>query len=263
MIIVPDGKDPDDFVRKHGKENFNKLVKKALPLFDYRLQYILKHSNLTTTDGKVEALKKILPAVSSVRDSARYSEYRKKISAALRLDERAVFKEWQKFTGKIATEDKTSHKIVRLPKSPEKKSLLTQACEMILRMSWQEPDLLDFALAIVPKEIFSETQREIAEYIKRCCDFGQRPNDLTAAEELSEKALSEISAILSAYEDDPRSFDLKAFEDSVRIAERIWTQKIYDDKVKTVIEHMKTDSPAYREEMQEAIRLQKKLDKLK
>lgn len=38
VLQVPDSKDPDEFIRRHGAERFNALLEKALPLLDYKLQ---------------------------------------------------------------------------------------------------------------------------------------------------------------------------------------------------------------------------------
>lgn len=37
VLIVPNGKDPDEFIRNNGKEAFNELINKALPLVEYKL----------------------------------------------------------------------------------------------------------------------------------------------------------------------------------------------------------------------------------
>ena len=37
VLQVPDSKDPDEFIRRHGAERFNALLEKALPLLDYKL----------------------------------------------------------------------------------------------------------------------------------------------------------------------------------------------------------------------------------
>lgn len=37
VLRVPDGKDPDEFIRKHGPERFKVLVDQALPLLDFKL----------------------------------------------------------------------------------------------------------------------------------------------------------------------------------------------------------------------------------
>ena len=36
VIVVPDGKDPDEFIRKHGADAFRALTEKALSIPDYR-----------------------------------------------------------------------------------------------------------------------------------------------------------------------------------------------------------------------------------
>ena len=60
VIVVPDGKDPDEYIRKHGAEAFQQLVKKALPLVEYRLQYVLKNFDHDSLEGKVKALHAML-----------------------------------------------------------------------------------------------------------------------------------------------------------------------------------------------------------
>lgn len=257
VITVPDGKDPDDFVRKHGREDFEKLLKNSLPLFDYQLKYVLKHSDLSTTGGKVEALERILSLFSNLDDFARRSEYSKKISSVLRIDEDAVLKKWQEFLAKSGVQYKNPSKIV------EKNTLLNQACEMILRMSWQECDLLNFALSIVPEKAFSEVQREIILYMKKCLNEDRRPDDVSAATELSDAANAELARILLIYAGDPRDTGLKVFEESVHFAKKAWIQKIYNDKLKKIIEQMETDNSDYVAEMQGTLELQKELDELK
>jgi len=37
VLMVPDGKDPDEYIRKNGPERFHALVEKSMPLLDYRL----------------------------------------------------------------------------------------------------------------------------------------------------------------------------------------------------------------------------------
>ena len=37
VLQVPDGKDPDDYIRRNGPERFHALLEKALPLLDYKL----------------------------------------------------------------------------------------------------------------------------------------------------------------------------------------------------------------------------------
>ena len=38
VLIVPKGKDPDEYIKMNGREAFQKLVDEALPLIDYRIK---------------------------------------------------------------------------------------------------------------------------------------------------------------------------------------------------------------------------------
>ena len=97
VIKIPDSKDPDEFIHKHGIKEFERLAKNSVSLFDYRLQYILNRDEHTTTSEKISVLKKILPFVANVSDSAKVREYCKKLSSDLMLDESVVNSELQKF----------------------------------------------------------------------------------------------------------------------------------------------------------------------
>jgi len=44
VLRLPEGKDPDDYIRKNGPERFEALIKKALPFMDYKLEIAYEKS---------------------------------------------------------------------------------------------------------------------------------------------------------------------------------------------------------------------------
>ena len=60
IVKVPEGKDPDEFVRNRGKTAFDALIKNALSLIDYQIDYVLAHVDTSTAPGKIRALQEIL-----------------------------------------------------------------------------------------------------------------------------------------------------------------------------------------------------------
>lgn len=46
IISIPDGKDPDEFIKNHGVEEFKKLIQNALPVSEYRIQMTRNGKNL-------------------------------------------------------------------------------------------------------------------------------------------------------------------------------------------------------------------------
>ena len=46
VLIVPEGKDPDEFVRRQGRDAFARLVEEAQPVIDYQLNYLFGQAQL-------------------------------------------------------------------------------------------------------------------------------------------------------------------------------------------------------------------------
>ena len=256
VITIPDGKDPDDFVRKHGKAAFEDLTKNASDLIAYRTNYILKNVEHTTPEGKLDALRKILPVVVDVKDKALQQEYRKKLATDLVLDEDLVMAEWRSFKAQPV-------KSIQTVVKDKGDSKVRRAGAVILRMAWHEPDLLDYVLLLVPKEMFLEVHRAIIDYLEKCFAEDKRPDDLSASAELSEAANAELSYILLVGMSEPRTDnELKAFEDSVKILRHEYLLNRYNKTLQEIENCMLSNNPAYVEKIQESLKIKMEMDEL-
>ena len=275
VITIPDGKDPDDFVRKHGKEGFDKLIKNALGLVDYRINYVLKTTEHSTVGGKIDALRKILPVIVQEKISTRRSEYSKKISQLLVLDESVIRQEWKKFSklpppefsrpAKFSQVETPLQKKVNV-KPPAKNEFEIgeeKAAEAVLRMAWHEGDLLDYVLTLVPKDYFSQLHKEIIDYLERCFAEDRRPDDLTAEKELSAEANAELAGILLGGSASPRDDELSVFEDSVKILRLAYMRRVYEQKMKEAEVYIDSGNPEYPEKFRESLKLKNEMDELR
>lgn len=61
ILRVPDGKDPDEFLKNHTREDFLELVDKALSLTDFRLENASRGLDLKKESDKVKYFEKIMP----------------------------------------------------------------------------------------------------------------------------------------------------------------------------------------------------------
>ncbi len=227
VVNIPDGKDPDDFIRKHGKSDFEKIVTNARSLIEYRMNYVLRTIEHSTIEGKVHALKEILPVVLNETDSTRQSEYRKKIASALVLDESVVRSEWQKLSGqdKIQRVKGTKLKI-------EVDEAIKQAGAVALRVAWQDIDTLNYTLSMVPKNIFPKVQQEIISYLETCLAENRRPDNVTAAVQLSDSANAELSKIIIDSIDDRKENEVAAFDDSVKVLHKAYLKNRHAELLK-------------------------------
>lgn len=57
VLRITDGKDPDEFVKKHGKEAFLKIAEEASPYAKFKLDIARESFDMTRTEGRVDYLK--------------------------------------------------------------------------------------------------------------------------------------------------------------------------------------------------------------
>ena len=263
VIIIPDGKDPDEYIRNHGVESFRELIDKSLSIFDYRLDYVLSHNEHMSSDGKINVLRQLMPILNSVEDMTRKKEYIKQISRVLVISEDVVNAEL-----KNNSRRENSHiQEVNISKKIRNSAQL-DAGRKILRMAWLETDTFLYINSILPAEVFDPVHREIMSYLKKCMDKQLIPNDLTAAEELSEEAVSELSKILVENENELPSDAMRGFKDSVKLM-KLRALRIKSDKIEEEIKKIEssdseyTENPFYIEKWNEYIKIKQNMDKLK
>lgn len=89
VLHVSDGKDPDEFIKKNGKDEFLKLVQNAMSFADYKIHLLKERLDLSTTEGSVDFLQetaKILRELSPVEADI----YIKKIARETKISEGAI-----------------------------------------------------------------------------------------------------------------------------------------------------------------------------
>jgi len=93
---LPAGLDPDTFIRKHGTEDFLKLVKSSKNIFDYKLDKLIKRYNINSSNGKTGIAAEMLPTLSRINNAVLKDALVKKLSDRLSIDEEALKVELKK-----------------------------------------------------------------------------------------------------------------------------------------------------------------------
>ena len=224
VIVVPDGKDPDEFIRKHGADAFRALVEKALPLVEYRLRYVLSHTNYDTLDGKVKALHEMMPVLAGIHESAVRSEYERRLAQTLMLDEGIVRSELRHYRPE-AEEAQVRQPIRKVVAKPD--TALRKAGRLVIRMAWQDAAVIAHLETIVPLEgIRDSAQREILTFLKAAAEEGRPVDDISAAT-LSDEAAAELSR--SLVEDLGGRDETEAYDDSLRVLRKAYLNALYTE----------------------------------
>ncbi len=74
VLVLPDGKDPDDFIRENGKEAYNERRGRATPFLRFALDASVAGRNLNNAKQKAEAIEDFLPVISAIRNNIQRRE---------------------------------------------------------------------------------------------------------------------------------------------------------------------------------------------
>ncbi len=94
-VVAPfDSKDPDEYIREYGIEQYKKYMRKAPLLLDFQLEQSLKeyNNNFSPTD-KLNLVKKIMPLIEEIPNNIIQNEYIKLVADRINIDENALIRE--------------------------------------------------------------------------------------------------------------------------------------------------------------------------
>lgn len=86
VIVLEDGLDPDDYIRKYGKERFIAKIENPISIIDFKLQYYKKGKDLTSNVNMANYVKQIIAELSKIDDDILRELTLKKLSVEANLD---------------------------------------------------------------------------------------------------------------------------------------------------------------------------------
>ena len=89
VLSVIDGKDPDDYVKAHGKDGFNKLVDDAVPATQFRLNLAKRGFKFESDMEVLEYIERIVPILKSI-GPVEQDLYIKRLSNEFGVSEHAI-----------------------------------------------------------------------------------------------------------------------------------------------------------------------------
>ena len=90
VLKIPDAKDPDEYIKKHGRDSFAHLLKNTKSKFEYNVEGVLGKYNLELPQDKINAIADIEKLISEVYSSAERDVYIHAIAKRLSVDPRSI-----------------------------------------------------------------------------------------------------------------------------------------------------------------------------
>ena len=156
VILLPEGKDPDDFIRRNA-DQWPALVDAAVPAIDYAFERTLVELNLDTAADKSRASKELLPVIARIGDPIRRDHYLSKLANSTEIKYSVLE---AALRGKTSPQGsrQSNKKTATTPQAPLLSSPLEEYC---LSLLLQHPELKEGDDPILPDYFQNSQNREI------------------------------------------------------------------------------------------------------
>ena len=182
VVVIPDGKDPDEFIKKNGPERFSALLEGAVSDMEYKLLCAAKDINLESEEGKLRYLNSAAEIVAGSDDvmtrdvyigrlSEKYGVSRTALTA--KVDE--IRKKNIRIRKKKEISDVIRPKFTRDDINPERRRSPkgTAAEETLIAVLLKNPDFYKYAKEQLPPEkLITSLNRRIYEIIISALERG-------------------------------------------------------------------------------------------
>lgn len=75
IMILPDGKDPDDFIKLHGKDGFQEQINKAISLIDYKILLAKNKYSGNTMEDRVKLARRVAVIIREIQSPIEKEAY--------------------------------------------------------------------------------------------------------------------------------------------------------------------------------------------
>ncbi len=172
VIQIPDQADPDEFLKKYGKEAFLQLIEDSQELVMYKIARYMETTNTDSIRGKMKVVEQLLPDLRKMQSAVARETAVRLVAAQLQVSEKAV---WEEVRKPIDSGDhlRMETEIVQSPVENEINAgkIESPVEKNILRILFARPDLLREVEAYGGSELFGSAgaalYREFAASIAR------------------------------------------------------------------------------------------------
>lgn len=259
VLRLPDGKDPDEYIRKHGKDAFEKVIETALPFIEYRMVRVLETADRESLQGRLDALSALLPVLAEVRSPAELDGCILRTARELTLDEGLIRAELGRAAGASAPPAAARETTRRAFKKAD--DALRRAGRVVLRTAWRDVPVIEHIAALVPFESFpTREQAQALSWLHELHRSGETPTDARAQAELPEEVVAEISCALA--EDTDTMDALEAYDDSLRRLRKGYLAQLFEEHTRRADAWEKENDARFLQELAEIQRIKNEMEGL-
>ncbi len=225
VLVIPDGKDPDDYIKKHGSARFKALLEGAVSEIEYKLFTAVEGIDTNSDDGRLRYLARAASIIAESNDVMTRDLYIGRLSekygvsrTALETKVTEIRKNKTKQREKRELEEIVRPKFDRSDVNPERRLYPAAAAaeETVIAVLLQHPDYFETAVEkLKPENMITELNRRIYRHLCECEQGGRNPDLTYFGELLSPAEMGYLSSLANSEKGDKNG--LIVLKDSIKV----------------------------------------------
>ena len=258
VITIPDGKDPDEFIKKNGSAKFSALIEGARSEIEYKLLNAAAGIDLEGSDGKLKYLSAAASIIAESQDIMERDLYIGRLSDQYGVSRTALETKVAEIRKRqIKSREKKEFSEILRPKTdrtdvnPERRlyPAATSAEESVIAVLLQHPDLFETAKQqLSAEDMITEVNRRIYAAMCKCDDEGRSIDISYFGEMLSAKEMGYLASLSNSEKGNKNA--LIVLKDSIRV--------ILDEKTKNNLDINSMSTDDWAESLKKIIENKKK-----
>lgn len=114
---LPDGEDPDTFIRRFGPDEFRRRIGEARSFLEFRAQLMQNRGDLDSPDRQTEAIRSLVRTIALIPDRLKRELFVNKLATDFHISEGLMFRELEQATG-VANRRRERENRLPAPSSP-------------------------------------------------------------------------------------------------------------------------------------------------
>ena len=127
IVSLPKGEDPDSYVNKYGKEEFEELIKRAENFLEYETKHYESQGKFNDPSTAAEAIRDLVKPVALISDELKRNLLIRNIAQKFNLREKLIESELDKQIKQVKRFEKPDAKVVQSRRAEETASTLIDA----------------------------------------------------------------------------------------------------------------------------------------
>ena len=143
IMVLPEGQDPDSYMREFGPEEFQKTAQKAPGIISFLMERAVQSHGLSV-EGKIRIVNAMAPSIAAVNDRVAKALYVKKLAERIELDEGTIWSGLKEHNGSATAGTSEKHGVASQNSrgSPAPQMEGNRFERQIISMMLQFPDCL-------------------------------------------------------------------------------------------------------------------------